>query len=134
MLSEPAFKVNKSLLKTTYEYDLVKAMDSVSEKGGSQEEFEIPNAEEVSQAKAMMELMGLEITYSLEMPGKITESTVGIIEDGKLTVDIFEIAGKDSLYVKSEEAGSGLILIILVVVLVVVGAGAGAAVFVLRKK
>lgn len=132
-LGEPAFKKRKSLLYTYYEYNAIEALESlegVSELTDSQE-VDVTNAEDASKSSAMLELMGIELSYSLEMPGTIVESSAGTISGNKIDLGFDDLIGKKDLYVKSRELKPQIALMSLAFAALV---GAGIAVFILRKK
>lgn len=102
-LESPAFEVIASLGKTTYQYDLKNLYTLLESVGDSQgQDF---SEEGLQTYKDYVEYTGIELTYSLQMPGNITQTNVGEIQDDGSTVviDLFDMAGMESATVVAEE-------------------------------
>jgi len=106
--------------KTTYRYsvkDVYNTLSDVSEPQGQEE----VNDEQIQQAKQMAAMMNIKMDYTLKMPGKITRADVGEVNDDTVTISLFDLAGRDAVYVESElSAGLDTTIIIGIVVVIII--------------
>lgn len=103
-LVSPEFTTSKGLGGTNYSYDLKNLYTQLQAVGDSQgQEF---SDTALKEQKEYVELTGIELTYTLTMPGTITSTDVGTIsEDGSsVTIDLFDLADLESAQVVSEVA------------------------------
>lgn len=101
-LESPAFTSSKGLTSTSYNYDLKDLYTQLQAVGDSQgQEF---SDTALKEQKEYVEFTGIELTYTLTMPGTITTSDVGTIsEDGtNVTINLFDMAELESAHVVSE--------------------------------
>jgi hypothetical protein len=119
---------------STYRYDLKNLYELLNAVGESQDqEF---SDEALKEQKDMVELTGIELTYTLTMPGPITKADVGTIQEddpNTVVVNLFDLADVETAYVESAKGGMNTTMLIVVgaVILVVV---AGVVVMATRKK
>ena len=83
-----------------------------------------------------MKDMGLEMTISIQMPGKIKESTIGKISGNTVTVDLLELAenADKEVTIVSGEGGNNSILLYAAIGVGVVAIIAVAAIVISKKK
>lgn len=83
-----------------------------------------------------MKDMGLEMTISIQMPGKIKESTIGKISGNTVTVDLLELAenADKEVTIVSGEGGSNSIFLYAAIGVAVVAIIAVAAIMLSKKK
>ena len=117
-----AFEISRSIPYITYKYDIKNIYSILSDVSESQEQ-EISDIE-LNKTEPTNGLMGMELKYILEMPGKITKADMGEIEDNRITIDMIDMVEKEHIYVESQELNLlwdlGIVLFILVVIIAVV--------------
>lgn len=134
--NNPAFKVSRSIPYITYEYDvknvynILSDLPSVNQGGTGESQQEKFSDEELIQAKSM-KAMGVKYSYTLEMPGKISKTDVGNVQENKVVIDMFDMIGKEHIYVQSKELNLLYDLAIVAIILILVG---GAAILLLSKR
>lgn len=116
------FEVTRSIPYVTYRYDAKNILLIMSNISPDQaEEF---TDEKLLEAKSMSGLGGTEWTYTLEMPCKITSTDLGMIQDNKVTIDMFDMAKNDHVYITSQELnpllGYGIAAIVLITIGIVI--------------
>ena len=115
-------EIERSFLTTKYKYDASKGKDYLDSLGDS-DSTSTPSSIDFSQEMTeeqlqQMKAMGIEMVYTIEMPGTITKTDVGEIKDNKVVIDMMTLSGKENVYVESEEfnlAPIGMIIGIIVI-------------------
>ncbi len=118
----PALKVEESLFSKKYIYNVSEGssfFDSVTEGTGDAGSIDTSDEQQVEQFKAA----GVEMTYTLEMPGNITKTDLGEIKDNQVVVDLLTMDKSKTYYVESEELGLGFVLGAAVIIILGVGLG-----------
>lgn len=122
-LTAPAFEASSGVGGTTYRYDLKNVYDVLSAVSSSQgQDF---SDESLKEQKDYVEMTGIELTYTLTMPGTITTTDVGTIqEDGKtVVIDLFELPDYETAFIESKESGTPWLWIGIGALVVVLGVG-----------
>ncbi len=107
LTEKDGFKKRATILGAKYSYR-PNMTSLLGNEGGGQE----------NSNPAMAKAMGISMTYTVEMPGKITKVENGEIVDGKAVFDLLE-AGNERLYIESEESRIGILAAVGVALLVI---------------
>ncbi|MEM4598421.1 MAG: hypothetical protein QW400_01910 [Candidatus Diapherotrites archaeon] len=121
----PAFKVNNSIPYITYQFDAKSIFTGMPSTESSDTNFSEASLRQLKQSAG---LMGITMTYNVEMPGQITKAEVGEIKGNVVSINMFDLVDREHAYIESQELnvfaiGIGLIVIavlLLVVILIVV--------------
>jgi len=97
----PAFKVSRSIPYITYHYDVKNVYSELSDASKSQDQ-EFSDAQ-LSKSKQVANAMGMKFTYTVEMPGKISKADIGEVKGNQVVIDLFELSGKEVVYIESQE-------------------------------
>ena len=108
LTEKDGFKKTSTLLGTNYSYR-PNMTALLGEEWGNNE----------NSNPAMAKAMGISMTYTVEMPGKITKIENGKIVEGKGVFDLIGDEGK-TFYLESEESGIGLLAVVGVALLAIV--------------
>lgn len=131
-VTTPAFEATKGVGAMTYRYDLKNIYTLLQAVGEAQgQEF---SDTALMEQKDYVEVSGIELTYTLQMPGTITKTDVGTIqEDGStVMINLFDMAALETAYVESEVKSTPWAFIVGGLVILVVLGGVGA--MVMKKK
>jgi len=113
-------EVEKELFFTTYRYNIQNTRDIIPLRRSPSEE-ELRQAEEEGNFK---------LTYTLEMPGEITQAEVGEVQGNTVVVNLFDLLDEDSYLVESRAVS---LIWFVIGGFVIIGAG-GFGAFLIRKK
>lgn len=121
-IPDTAFTVKKSIPYVTYTYDAKEVISTLGQTGGEQaKQFD---EDALAQAKAGASLVGMELNYTVTMPGKeILTTDVGEISETKVEINIFDLIGSDETTIQSRNVNwlwIGILIVVGLVVLVVV--------------
>ncbi|MBC8495512.1 hypothetical protein H8D36_05130 [archaeon] len=105
-------------------YSVLNSLNSASASATSGESDDISD-EFLSDANNKMMLSAF--TYTIEMPTKIVDATIGTMKGKKVTIDMYELPDVESAFIESESAGSGsfaldnqMMIIIGIVIIVII--------------
>jgi len=122
LADDPALTVGKGATGTVYRYDLKNLYTQLNAVGTSQgQDFSDTSLQE---QKEFADMSGITLTYTLTMPGTITKYAVGTLsEDGAtVSINLFDMAGLESVYVESTVKGmpwlyigGGVLLLVVVI-------------------
>lgn len=126
LLTEEMFTVKKSIPYITYSYNAANVFSILGDTGGEQSEQLSSDA--IKEAKAGAELVGMELNYTINMPGTVVSAAVGEIdaETNTVTMDVFELVDQPEALVTAQALNwmwliiTGGILVVLVLVVVMV--------------
>ena len=112
LLGDPHFEIVKSIPYITYRYD-VTDINNIMEDASIVEEQEEDDLEDsLVEMKSMAAMLGIEMTYTLEMPGEIVSSEMGTIRNNKAVIDMLDLMEEeDPVYVESRELNLTAIVI-----------------------
>lgn len=132
-LTEPAFTVKKSIPYVTYTYDAAQVLAVLSETGGKQaDQFDTAA---LQQAKSGAALVGMELTYTVQMPGKeIVTTDVGDIKDTSVKINIFDLIDKDTTNIVSHKVNWVWISVLILIGLVFLIIGVSVFIMMMKKK
>jgi len=111
---------------TTYRYNVKDIYNTLSDVGEPQGQENVTD-EQIQQAKRMAAMMNIRMDYTLKMPGKITSADIGEVNGDTVSMSLFDLAGRDAVYVESElsagmdpalMAGIAVVIVIVVVAMV----------------
>lgn len=122
LIGTGALKIEPGLFNTKYIYDASKGQEFLDSMNSSDSDIDSPIGDysEMTEAQIkQMKAMGVELTYTVEMPGTITKTEVGEIKDNKVVIDLLEASGKENYYIESEEPNFVSVIAIAVAVILV---------------
>ncbi len=134
LIGTGALKIEPSLFSTKYIYDASKGQEFLDSMNSNDSDIDSPIGDysEMTEAQIkQMKAMGVELIYTVEMPGTITKTEVGEIKDNKVVIDLLEASGKENYYIESEESNLVPIIAIAVAVILVL---ALVFIFVVKRK
>ncbi|MEM4662533.1 MAG: hypothetical protein QXM75_00755 [Candidatus Diapherotrites archaeon] len=113
----PHFEIIQGIPYTTYKYNAKAILVSLK---STDSNFSASN---LKMMKTLYSSAGVNLTYNVEMPGKVTKAEVGKIEgENKVIIDLFDLAEKQSAYIESQELNMfavGVIIIVIALLLLV---------------
>lgn len=132
-IPESAFTVKKSIPYITYTYDAKEVINALGQTGGEQaKQFD---EAALAQAKAGASLVGMELTYTVTMPGKeIVETNVGEATDTNVEINIFDLIGNDATTIQSQAVNWIWVGILILVGVAIVMIGVITLMMVIKKK
>lgn len=132
-LPESAFTVKKSIPYTTYTYNAKEVINTLGQTGGEQaKQFD---EAALAQAKAGASLVGMELTYSVTMPGKeVVITDVGEITETKVEINIFDLIGNDATTIQSQAVNWTWLGILILLGIVIVFIGVAVLMMMVKKK
>ncbi|MCX8190479.1 MAG: hypothetical protein N3F05_04630 [Candidatus Diapherotrites archaeon] len=110
-----AFKVNHSIPYTTYQFDAKAIFNGLPGSGSADTNFSEASLRQLKQSAG---LMGIVMTYNVEMPGQITKAEVGEIKGNIVSINIFDLVDREHAYIESQELNVFAIAIAIVVIVV----------------
>lgn len=132
-IPDTAFTVKKSIPYVTYTYDAKQVIMALGETGGEQaKQFD---EAALAQAKAGAALIGMELNYTVTMPGKeLVSASVGEATETTVKIDIFDLVGNDATTIQSQSLNWLWIGILILVGLVILAVGVAVLMMVIKKK
>ena len=103
LLNSSYFEVDSSVPYITYRYDVTDINNIIEDAGIGEDQNADFTDESMGDMKAMAELFGIEMTYTLEMPGEIISTDLGETYDNKVTINMFDLPDDGPVYVESRE-------------------------------
>lgn len=101
---------------TLYKYDAKNVYNIFNDAAGDENSI----SDETMNDSALGEQMGISYTFTLTMPGEITNSTVGVIDGNTVVIDMFDLPDHEHAYVESKEdnklvSGVGAFICIVII-------------------
>ena len=101
---------------TLYKYDAKNVYNIFNEAADDENSI----SDETMGDSELGEQMGISYTFTLTMPGEITNSTVGVIDGNTVVIDMFDLPDHEHAYVESKEdkksvSGIGAIICIVII-------------------
>ena len=126
------FEVKKGLPKITYTYDasgvfeLLNKLNSNFNSG----DFYVSDdsSEDFVDTLPQLGTLGGKITYTVTMPAKVESYEVGVVNENKVIIDVFDLEDRDSAVIVASEinpltyyigASAGIVLLVLVIMIII---------------
>lgn len=130
MLNSSYFEVDNSVPYITYKYDVTDINNIIEDAGIGGDQEQDSTSESMGDIKNMAELFGIEMTYTLEMPGEVISTDLGEIKDNKVTINMLDLPDDGPVYVESREPNTVWnIAIVLIIGFIIV-----ASIFIYNRK
>lgn len=132
ILNTSYFEVDRSIPYITYRYDATNINNIIEDASIGEEQETVE--ESMGGMKAMAAMFGIEMTYTLEMPGEIVSSDLGKIKGNTVTIDMFDLMEEEHVYVESRESNTVWNVAIILTIGVVIVIAASIVIYNRKKK
>ncbi len=127
------FEVKKGLPKITYTYNALGVFELINKLNSNFDSGDFSssddNSEDFVDTLPQLRALGAKTTYAVTLPAKVESSEVGVVNENRVTMDIFDLRERDSAVIVASKvnpltyyigASAGVVLLIVIILIIVV--------------